>query len=168
MRIPVFGSCPTYLSKAQLERKKILLGELDKEGLEWRSIGQTDYPVINPLTEVLMLARHCAGGMILGFQQFKAPQGRFKVGTPAERKVSTSVVMPTPWNQIEAGLLFSLGKPLIVFRESGISGGIFDAGVSDVFIHDMPKVKMSIPERKALKEVFRRFASDVRTIYYKR
>jgi hypothetical protein len=167
MRIPVFGSCPTDLSEDQFESKKLILGELDRQGIEWRSVGQTDYPANNPLTEVLMLARHCAGGVVLGFTQFRAPSGCFKPDTPHVCKVKSTVVMPTPWNHIESGLLFALGKPLIVFREVGIKGGVFDAGNTHLFIHDMPKSMAQKKERQALRELVQRFAGDVRAHYYK-
>ena len=42
-------------------------------------------------------------------------------------------------------LLFALKKPLIVFRE-GLTGGIFDNGVADIFVHEMP---VSKPTKKA-------------------
>jgi hypothetical protein len=47
------------------------------------------------------------------------------------------VKFPTPWNQLEAGILFSLRLPLMVFREDG-SGGVFDNGVTDVFVNRLP------------------------------
>jgi len=28
--------------------------------------------------------------------------------------------------------------PLLIFRERGISGDVFDHGVTDVFVHDIP------------------------------
>jgi len=167
MLIPVFTSCPTDLSVAQFEIKRAIEGELGRQGLESRAVGQTDYPTSNPLTEVLMLGRHCAGGVILGFTQFSAPSGRFKPGTGHERKVATKVVMPTPWNQIEAGLLFALGKPLIVFREKGIGGGVFDAGNTNLFIHDMPPISPTAMDKKRLREVLQRFSAEVHGHYYK-
>jgi hypothetical protein len=64
------------------------------------------------------------------------------------------VLFPTPWNHIEAGILHGLGLPLLVFAEDGISGGVFDRGVTDVFIHRMPSPSMSPSAKKALSAVF--------------
>ena len=36
-----------------------------------------------------------------------------------------------------------MGLPLLVFKEDGISGGVFDSGVTDVFIHKMPIGRVS-------------------------
>src|SRR5437660_3411049 len=37
--------------------------------LEPRAPGRSDYPTELPLREVLLVARHCSGGVILGFEQ---------------------------------------------------------------------------------------------------
>ncbi|MFY9959029.1 hypothetical protein [Bradyrhizobium sp.] len=55
-------------------------------------------------------------------------------------KAMNDMPLPTPWNHLEARILFSRRLPVLVFREKGISGGIFDEGVTDVFIHKMPSV----------------------------
>jgi hypothetical protein len=164
--IPIFGSCPTRLSEAQDTVFRMILGQLGRVGLEWRSIGRTDYPHKNPLHEVSVLARHCSGGLILGFSQFETSSGLWKRGTANESKQKGVVHFPTPWNQIEAGILFALQRPLLVFRDSDIAGGVFDNGVTDLFIHDMPNKQMSAPQRRALKEVFASWASEVRQRYY--
>jgi hypothetical protein len=96
--------------------------------LEPRALGRSDYPTELPLREVLVIAKHCAGGIILGFEQYRSLDGIDKPGTGSEARRGPSVPFPTPWNQLEAGILFGLGLPLLIFRESGISGGIFDAG----------------------------------------
>src|SRR5579864_153630 len=122
MLIPVFGSSPTLLSPEQDLARRLILGELNGVGLEWRSIGQTDYPSSFPLREVLTLAKHCAGGVVLGFTQFESRDGVSKRGTIDQKKVKARLAFPTPWNQLEAGVLFALSKPLPVFREDGIEG----------------------------------------------
>jgi len=45
---------------------------LDEFNLEPGALGRSDYPAEFPLREVLVIARHCAGGIILGFEQFHA------------------------------------------------------------------------------------------------
>ena len=122
MKIPVFVSAPTTLSKEQEDARAVIDGLLESLNLEPRALGRSDYPATLPLREVYSIARHCAGGIILGFSQFVAPSGVWKSGTTAERVTTSSVSFPTPWNHLEAGILFSLGLPLLVFREEGISG----------------------------------------------
>jgi hypothetical protein len=167
MKIPVFVSCPTILNANQEASRKIMLEELDFLRLEHRAIGTSDYPTDLPLREVYVLATHCSGGIILGFEQFYAESGIFKRGTSAENVSKNGVAYPSPWNQLEAGILFGLGVPLLVFRESGINGGIFDIGVSDVFIHPMPQSDITSDQRQKLRDIMLKWQSRVREHYYR-
>lgn len=170
MLIPVFVSSPTEsnLNNGQESVRRLVAGELGRLGLAERTLGQTDYPTSFPLREVLTLAKHCSGGVILGFTQFEATAGTWKKGTPFKSTVSKTrpVAFPTQWNQLEAGILFALAVPLLVFRDHGITGGVFDPGATDLFIHEMPKANVKYTERKALRAVFQRWAAQVRSHYY--
>jgi len=169
MKIPVFVSCPTALNPAQEAARAVLIQFLDELNLEPRALGRSDYPSELPLREVLVIARHCAGGLVLGFEQFQATSGTWKCGVEgSERRLSPNdaVSFPTPWNHLEVGILFGLGLPLLIFRESTISGGVFDNGVTDVFIHKMPDANISAKEKGSLKEVFLKWHGKVSTQYY--
>ena len=166
MRIPVFVSCPTTLNANQEAARKVILRELERASLEPRALGRSDYPTELPLREVLLLAKHCSGGIILGFEQVQVQAGISKRGTGAEKVVDSPVPFPTPWNQLEAGILFGLRVPLLVFAEDGISGGVFDRGVTDVFIHRMPGPTMPAQARKSLSAVFQKWQANVRGHYY--
>ena len=137
MLIPVFVSTPNTLSDHQSASQDLVFAELGHHGIEARTLGRTDYPTSFPLREVLTLARHCSGGVILGFSQFEASVGTWKKGTPFELSVpeNETALFSTPWNQLEAGILFALQIPLLVFRESRVAGGVFDNGVTDLFVH---------------------------------
>lgn len=171
MKIPVFVSSPTSLNPAQEASRDVLVRILDEFNLEPRALGRTDYPAELPLREVLVIARHCAGGLILGFEQFQASAGTWKRGLGAERgerllPPGEHASFPTPWNQLEAGILFGLGLPLLIFREEAISGGVFDVGVTDVFIHRMPTADILERDRQSLKEVFLKWYGKVSRQYY--
>jgi hypothetical protein len=171
MKIPVFVSCPTTLNPSQEGARALLIKYLSELNLEPRSLGRSDYPSEFPLREVLMIARHCAGGLILGFEQFQATSGTWKrgVGVAGGEKTlpaGSPVSFPTPWNHLEAGMLFGLGLPLLLFREDTISGGVFDNGVTDVFIHEMPTAILSAKQRASLKEVFLKWHGKVSAHYY--
>jgi len=165
MQIPVFASCPSKLNDEQEKSRKIVAHELQKLNLEWRALGRTDYPTELPLREVFILAKHCAGGVILGFEQRYAASGVEKRATKEEKPI-TDLRVPTAWNHLEAGILFGLGLPLLVFREDGIGDGIFDNGVTDVFVHRMPASTLTVSSRKALSSVFQKWQAAVRTRYY--
>jgi hypothetical protein len=167
MLIPVFVSCPTALNARQERSRQMILAELKHLQLEPRALGRTDYPTELPLREVYVIAKHCSGGVILGFEQSYAAKAVEKRGVRGKAKPQKDVIMPTPWNHLEAGILFGMNLPLLVFREKGISGGVFDVGVTDNFVHPMPTPKLDASERTALTEVFLKWQFKVRDLYYK-
>lgn len=164
MKIPVFVSTPSALNTDQTAVKNLIIDELIKLNLEPRTLGISDYPAKFPLLEVMSIARHCSGGVILGFSQFEADSVTIKKGTKSEKKVST-MSFPTPWNNLEAGLLFASGLPLIIFREAEINGGVFDPGATDVFINKMPELN-NATNLDALKNILLEWQTDVRIHYY--
>lgn len=166
MKIPVFVSCPTSLNAKQNAARRRILGQLDRLALEPRALGRSDYPTEYPLREVAVIAKHCSGGVILGFEQFHAASGIWKRGTKDQLVTKKTVLFPTSWNHLEAGILFGLKLPLLVFKEPGITGGVFDSGVTDAFVHLMPAPKMSSTAREAFDAVFLKWQAKVREHYY--
>lgn len=144
-RIPVFASVPSKLNQEQRASRDHIYGALWEQGLEPRTVGSLEPGIYNPLHEVRTLARHCAGGVILGYGQVAAEVAKgYATSKSAEGHlivVETTIeryLAPTPWNQLETGVLFGLSLPLFVLKQERISGGIFDEGASDVLVHTMP------------------------------
>lgn len=135
--------------------------ELGAAGLEPRKVAPSDYPTEFPLREVLRAARHCYGGVILGFEQLRLQSGTAKTGTSKATTISTPTPLPSPWNQLEAGVLFSLDLPIIVFKEAEVSGGVFDTAVNDVLIQPMPALPLSSDDHKAMVEAIQRWHERV-------
>ena len=169
MRIPVFVSCSTKLNKAQEQSRQRVIKELVRLQLEPRALGRSDYPSDLPLREVYVIAKHCSGGIILGFRQFTATAGVWKSGTKEQRRLQRGKpeYFPTPWNHLEAGILFGLRLPLLIFREDPMHGGVFDEGVTDVFVHSMPRGDIARANLEAFREVLLKWASRVREQYYR-
>lgn len=135
--------------------------------MEPRALGRDTYPKDVPLKEVYVIARHCHGGIILGFEQFQATAGTWKRGTKEEKIVAPTspVSFPTPWNQLEAGILFGLKLPLLIFREPNVYGGVFDVGTTEVFVHPMPPAKPTKSKQNELEQVFLKWQADVQKNY---
>jgi hypothetical protein len=108
----------------------------------------------------------------LGFVQQTAAVVISKPGTSEEKTLPDAsskvnyVAYPTAWNHLEAGILFSLKLPILVFREEGISGGVFDNGVTDLFVHRMPTVDECKSKSSSFREVILRWQGRVREAYY--
>jgi hypothetical protein len=167
MKIPVFVSCPTRLTVDQAVSRQLVLDELERYQLEPRALGRSDYPTELPLREVYTIAKHCSGGVILGFEQFVATAGSWNRGTVARTTADKPVPFPSSWNHLEAGVLFGLRMPLLVFREPDITGGVFDNGITDAFIHKMPTDKMEEEDRSGFIQVFLKWQASVREYYYR-
>ena len=116
------------------------------------------------------MVRHCSGGLILGFQQYKFPTKTFlphEAISDSEKHRNETVFEATPWNNLEAGIIFSLDIPMLVFREKGITGGVFDiGGQPDLFIQDMPSEADFAIHEDRLQTLFQNWASDVKSHYY--
>jgi hypothetical protein len=63
---------PTSLSASQEAARTVIIRQLEDNDLEPRALGRSDYPTELPLSEVLLIARHCSSGIILGFEQFRS------------------------------------------------------------------------------------------------
>ena len=162
-RIPVFVSCPTSLNNDQEKRRKVIMDILEDLQLEPRALGRGDYPKDYPLKEVYVIAKHCSGGIILGFEQLYMETGKRKRSTKEEKNIDKPISIPTPWNHLEAGILFGLKLPLLIFKEDGIEGGVFDYGITDAFVHHMPPVKPDKSKMEELKQVFLKWFAFVST-----
>lgn len=169
-RIPVFASIPSKLDAEQLASREYIYSWLERVGLEPRTVGGSDNSYFNPLHEVRTLARHCAGGVILGYHQVFAKVAEVKVRHEATGEVLTKKVeyrAPTPWNQLETGILFGLGLPLLVLKQRGITGGIFDEGAGDVFVQEMPMPgALEEPDYPRFEQALYRWQALVRRHYY--
>ena len=168
MRIPVFVSCPTKLTETQKRSRQIIQSQLDDLQLEARALGRSDYPKDVPLKEVFTIARHCHGGVVLGFEQLRVSSGKWNVREKKKPSPSRSkpLSLPTPWNQLEAGILFGLKLPLLIFRDEHVYGGVFDVGTTEVFVHAMPPPRPSQAKRNELKEVFLKWHAEVSRAYH--
>lgn len=164
-KIPVFVSSPTKLSPEQEEKRNVIITILDDLQLEPRALGRGDYPKDYPLKEVYIIAKHCAGGVILGFEQLYVEAALRKRNTTEEKRIDKPLHIPTPWNHLEAGILFGLKLPLLIFKEEGIEGGVFDYGITDAFIHTMPPGKPDKDKIDELKQVFLKWFAQVSTKY---
>ena len=167
MQIPVFVSAPTHLNEAQEASRGRIVALLEEFGFEPRALGRSEYPLDYPLREVAVIARGCSGGIILGFEQFRSLRGVARPGTEVEQHVEEPRSFPTEWNNLEAGILFGLRLPLLIFREPSIKGGVFDAGVTEAFVHLMPSGNVLDGDPQQLRDLLLRWQSRVRERYYR-
>ena len=142
---------------------------LEDMNLEPRTVGQSDYPSGSPLTEVIVLAKHCAGAVIFGFSEYRIEAG-FRMSRSYEDDVEEPLPSnqrwTTPWNQIEGGICAGVGLPYIVFKDDGVETGMFDTGASGQFIQAMPTEATWDISRRAIQDVLFTWRTKVQEKYY--
>jgi len=145
MKLPVFVSVGSRLTPSQQEVYNFFENSLSRIfNLDPRTVGQSDKATRPPLVEIVALAKHCSGGLILGFEEYTIEKGtRYSKSAKSSKDLYDSEDMSTerwstPWNQLEAGICKGLDLPLMIFSE-GVKGGIFDLGSSDLFVQTMPQ-----------------------------
>jgi hypothetical protein len=162
--VPVFVSVPSKLNRQQQAVHRVVETELQILHFEPRTVGRSDHALQSPLGEVYQLARRCSGGLILGFRQASTKSATLWTGTKAEQ-ANVPAHWPSAWNQLEAGMLYSLGMPMLVFAESGVNGGIFDPGVGNIFIHEFSCETFDTQARARIAMLLQDWARHVRNFY---
>lgn len=104
---------------------------LKKEDFTPRRLGKSDYSLKAPIHAVIDIMEQCKGAIILGYAQVVI-QHEIRRGVTVQ--ASSGMVLPTPWNQIEGALAYSRRIPVMVITQEGVSGGIFDYGVTGDFV----------------------------------
>jgi hypothetical protein len=130
----IFVSRPAAVNPDQEAFCDSLNELLAERGCSPRTLGHTDYPNVAPIAAVRELMAECNGVLILGLRQIHVRDGVSKSATSDEHRID-GAFFPTAWNQLEAGVAFAMDLPIMIVREDGVEGGIFDAGSSDRFVH---------------------------------
>lgn len=163
MYINVFVSRPNNLNEEQEQIMQRIEHLLEGRGMRARTIGKTDFPNVSPMRAVEQLMRQCSGAVILGFPQTLIQKGVSKPRTESEKNIE-DVLLPTPWNHIEASMAFMLNLPLLVIRNQGVEGGIFDIGTTGHFIHTFNLEKQEWFEKPSFLQPFNSWYTEVITM----
>ena len=125
---------------------------LNARRLRLRSLGTTDYSNKAPLFGVLKILKQCNRIIILGLKQTCVINSISREGSSMEE-----FYLPTPWNSLEARIAFALKLPMLLICENGITGGVFNKGVTDLYIHhiDLTTDKMRGASSKFIMKYFK-------------
>lgn len=133
----VFVSRPNWIPEKFEDGLNGFYNLLKANGLNPRTIGQSDYPNKSPLDEVIGLLKKCEGTIVLGIPQIEITNGLIK-----GKEIDSGFQLGTEWNHIEAALSHSLNLPMLIIHHKTVVRGIFDRGASNSFLH---KVDMDEP-----------------------
>jgi Pentapeptide repeats (9 copies)/Pentapeptide repeats (8 copies) len=100
------------------------VAHLIEEDAEVVRLHREDYPASGSLAEIRRLMGSCSAVVILGLPQLHVAHGTLRAGTTEQIAVRDASIA-TPWNQIEAGMAFALGMPMLVVRSQLGDEGVF-------------------------------------------
>ena len=157
--IDVFISRPTKISakyESSYSEFEIFLKE---KGIKSRRLGGSDYSRKAPLIAVMEIIEDCKGAIIIGFPQFEFRNSSKKADDILNE---SSMLFPTPWNQIEAVLAYKERIPVLVIAQNEIEGGIFDYGITGEFVLKTDLSNKDWHKGKAFSGIFDDWYSDIK------
>lgn len=131
MATGVFLSRPSIIAGDYETHYDAFIRFLTTRGYRLRRLGKHDYTMDAPLRGVMDLMKVCKAAIILGYPQYEVSSVIAKGGA---RQQGIEMILPTPWNQIEATLAFREAVPVLVIAHRGVSGGVFDHGVTGEYV----------------------------------
>jgi hypothetical protein len=135
-KLNVFISSPSVLNEQQSTFRKMLKIILKNKELIVRDLTPEEYPSERPIVRVKKTIQVCNGVIILGMQQMIVKDCIIKPGTQNENR-RHDILLPTPWNHIEAAISVTLGLPILIISERGIEGGVFDPEITEESVHQV-------------------------------
>lgn len=180
MNISIFLSCSSPYTEEQLAFKKQVSTYLDNYlGFSARTLGVTDYDPDEPLTACRRLMVECNGLITLAFRRYYLKEGweyaedihqkqlnDRKTNEPIKPRPLDNKYFTSPWCQIEAAMAFSLGLPILVLREKGVSPrGLMKQGISGIYLPEFDlDAEESYLETQEWKEISNEWGGLVRAV----
>jgi hypothetical protein len=84
-----------------------------------QTVGRTYFKNSEPLRAIADCMRDCQGAVILAFERIHIDAGLEMRSGPEQASVAGQN-LPTVWNQIEAAMAYTMGRPLLVVVEPGL------------------------------------------------
>ncbi len=162
MSIDIFlsvGRAATPQQEKFVEAAQSLLRE---NGFNPRTVGRTDFASEKPLKTILDVMRKCQGTVVIAFERIRFEHGTELAGGENAAALE-NISLPTVWNQIEAGMAYALGHPLLAIAESRLRNeGLLEKGY-DWFVE---WVELDIPslEERNFTEAFKAWKKRVEAV----
>lgn len=155
----VFVSRPSVVGAEFENAYEAFHAQLVSEGFTLRRLGGGDYSKKPPLRAVIDLINESCGAIILGYPQLEF---RHHARRSAEFQNNFQCVYPTPWNQIEGALAYASNSPVLVVAHPGISGGVFDHGITGEGVLHIDLAAADWFRKAQFSQPFKEWSSEVR------
>jgi len=170
MNIPIFLSYPKPHTKSQYNFIERLKKGIEERGIVPRTLGVNEYDTESPLKAIRRMMIESNGIITIAFRRTYLESATSRKG--AEFQDTKEILcsgnwMTSPWTQIETGMAYQLGLPIVVLREEGvIAEGVLEKGIVGLY---MPEFDLSFEtddylESKEWKNIFEKWQGQVRTV----
>ncbi len=140
--INVFISHPTPYNKYQESFLSLIDLELKKHGLNPKNLGKNNWNFRSPLKPIKEIMDTCVAAIVIGLERHHS-----FIGYEKEFSKNTKELIhkysSSPWIQIEAGMAYQAGLPILILKEEKVYGeGILDPQISDSFVFEFDLKKL--------------------------
>lgn len=140
--INVFISHPTPYNKHQETFLSLIELELKKHKLNPINLGKNNWNFRSPLKPIKEIMGTCVAAIIIGLERHHSYIG-YERESSKKSQQTLHKFTSSPWVQIEAGMAYQAGLPIIILKEDKLYGeGIFDPQISDSFVFEFEIKKM--------------------------
>lgn len=135
----VFFSMPGNMSMGDELLTKSYRDDLKRKGYEVEYYKKDDYPEFGQFTKIKESIMESSAMVVFGLKQVKVEQGKLYPNTSSERSMGEKF-LPTPWNELEAGMGLIRNLPILLVKDPSIDSGIFDEKLSECFVSTISTV----------------------------
>ena len=144
------------IGKISTQKQEVFVSALEtffrSQGLNPRTVGRTDFSSQQPLKFIEEVMKSCAGTVVIAFERLFIESGVERRNSDSAQTIEQQK-LPSVWNQIEAGMAYVLGHPLLVIKENGLKPeGILEFGY-DWYVQNADLDPMLL-ESKLFKGIF--------------
>lgn len=166
-RIPVFLSHPSRLNILQQQFVDEVIRQIKKAILFPRTLPITEQYPETPLTNIRRMITSSYGMVSLNLRQREVSLLQNNLGQP----LSGTTWEGSPFAQIEPGMAYQFGLPILLIRETGVEqNGVWSFGIGPFLILEWdstaPNPIESFFMKNDWKSIFQNWASQVRAGYY--
>lgn len=116
----IFISMGTPYTEAFEQFRDALEKFIRRCGADPRIIGVNEYPTGNPLAKIRDVMRNCHGVIIVAYER-KFLEAGIEKRTGANPISLNQRTYTTPWNHIESAMAYSLGLPIYILCQHGLT-----------------------------------------------
>jgi tetratricopeptide (TPR) repeat protein len=139
--INIFISAGTTANENQEKFVSAIESRLRSENLIPNTVGRNKFSADSPLKAVIELMDECYGTIIIALERTYFPTGTERRNGSKEKQLS-EIKYCTSWNQIEAAMAYTKGRPILVIIEEGLkSEGLLEKGYDWYVMSVKPEVE---------------------------